>query len=154
MQYAGTGALLGYGLKYALPLNKFEKSNIFTDEYVREAKNVALEAKERAYDGILESFKAKGAPSPEVQDIFIKNRDNIIYDSFKTDNLSKGAKDVLENYQKTIAQASQSAEREFKINRTLLAKGDRLTYYFVAMGAAIFAGISIFLNFMNSDKKS
>ena len=154
MQYAGTGALLGYGLKYALPLNKFEKSNVFNDEYIREAKNVALEAKERAYDGILESFKSGGAPSADIQNIFIKNRDNIIYDSFKTDNLSKGAKDVLENYQKTIAQASQSAEREFKINRTLLAKGDRLTYYFVAMGAAIFAGISIFLNFMNSDKKS
>lgn len=154
MQYAGTGALLGYGLKYALPLNKFESDNVFNDEYVREAKNIALEAKERAYDSILESFKTKGAPSTEVQDIFIRNKDNILHDSFKTDGLQQGAKEALEGYKKTIMHASQSAEKEFKINRTLLAKGDRLTYYFVAMGAAILAGVSIFMNFMNSNKKS
>ena len=154
MQYAGTGALLGYGLKYALPLNKFEKSNIFNDEFIRESKNVALEAKERTFDGILESFKTGNAPSTEIQDIFIQNKDDIIHNNFKGENLSKGTREVIENYQKTILQASQSAEKEFKINRTLLAKGDRLTYYFVAMGAAILAGVSIFINFMNSDKKS
>ncbi len=154
MQYAGTGALLGYGLKYALPLNKFESSNVFNDEYVREAKNVALEAKERAFDSILESFKAENAPSTDIQDIFIRNRDNILHDEFSTEHFGKGARDVLENYKQTITQASKNAEKEFKTNRTLLAKGDRLTYYFVAMGAAILAGVSIFMNFMNSNKKS
>lgn len=154
MQYAGTGAVLGYSLKYAVPLNKFEKSNIFNDEYVQEAKNVAQEAKVRAFDNIIETFKAKDAPSAEIQDAFIKNKDNILQDTFKADGLTKGTADAIEGYRKTIALASQNAEKEFKANRILLAKGDRLTYYFVAMGAAILAGVSIFINFMNSDKKS
>ncbi len=153
MRYAGVGALLGYGLKYAVPLSKFEKSNVFTDEYIKEAKSVALEAKERAFDNILDGFKNNNAPSTEVQDIFIRNKDHILDDTFKTDTLGKGAKEAIEGYRKTIVQASKNAEKEFELNRTLLAKGDRFTYYFIAMGAAILAGVSIFMNFMDSDKK-
>ncbi len=154
MRYAGVGAALGYGLKYAVPLSKFESKTVFNDEYVREAKNAALEAKEKAFDKIINKFKTKDAPSTEIQDIFIKHKDDILHDTFKTDDLRKGVKETIEGYKKTVANAGQNAERDFKLNKTLVAKGDRATVYYVAMGAAILAGISILLNFMNSDKKS
>lgn len=155
MKYAATGAVLGYGLKYAMPLSKFEGKTAFNDEYVREAKNVALEAKEKAFDKILNNFKTKDAPSTEIQDIFINHKDDILHDNFKTDDLRQGVKETIDGYKKTIANASQSAEKDFKLNKTIVVKGERSTIYFVAMGAAILAGISIFMNFINnSDKKS
>lgn len=155
IKYAATGALLGYGLKYAVPLSKFESKSVFNDEYVREAKNHVLAAKEKKIDNIIAGFKAKDAPSTEIQDVFIKHKKDILNDNFKTDNLKKGVKETIENYKKTISDVSKNAEKEFKNNKTLIAKGDRFTLYYMAMGAAILAGISIFMNFMNnSDKKS